>query len=84
MPPVSAQVSLYPIREASMAPAIEEALDVFHGRDLHVSPGPMSTVVAGEDDAVFGALREIYRRNAERGEVILSVTFSNGCPIPGS
>lgn len=84
MTPVSAQVSLYPLREPSMTPAIEEAFKIFERRGLDVNPGPMSTVVTGDDQGVFAALQEIYRLNADRGSVILNVTFSNACPTPGS
>jgi len=82
MPRVSAQISLYPVRQPSMTPAIEEALEVFRRRGLDVTAGPMSTVVTGEDAQVLAALQEIYRINAERGPVVVNVTLSNACPVP--
>lgn len=80
MSSVSAQVSLYPLGEPSLAPFVEEALQLLQARGLEVYPGTMSTVVTGEDEEVFDALREIYRENADRGPVVMSVTFSNACP----
>jgi len=67
-----------------MTPAIGEALEIFERWGLRVNPGPMSTVVTGDDVQVFAALQEIYRLNADRGPVILTVTLSNACPTPGS
>ena len=79
----AAQVSLYPLRQPSLSPAIEKALGVFRERGLDVAPGAMSSVVSGEDDALFGALSEVFRQTAEQGDVVMAVTISNGCPVPG-
>lgn len=81
MTAVSAQVSLYPIREPTLTPAIEEALEIFRKHGLDVAPGAMSTVVTGDDSELFPALQEVYRSNALRGDVVLVVTLSNACPV---
>ena len=78
---VAAQVSLYPIREPTLTPAIMEALAVFRRHGLEVVPGSMSTVVTGDDADVFSALQDVYRQNAARGDVVLVVTLSNSCPV---
>ena len=80
---IAAQVSLYPLRQESLAPAIDEAIAVFGEYDLDVKPGAMSSVVVGDDTAVFGALQEALRRAAGQGDVVMVVTFSNACPISG-
>jgi hypothetical protein len=41
----------------------------------------MSTVVSGEDEAVFSALREALRATAANGDVVMVVTFSNACTV---
>ncbi len=79
---VSAQVSLYPLRQESLSPAIEEALRAFRENDLEVQPGAMSTMIIGEDSDVFAALQEAFRRVAEQGHVVMVVTISNACPVP--
>jgi tRNA-Thr(GGU) m(6)t(6)A37 methyltransferase TsaA len=79
---VSVQVSLYPLGQASLSPAINEALKVFRERGLDVEPGAMSSLLVGEDRAVFGALHEAFRRAAEHGPVVMVATFSNACPVP--
>lgn len=77
---ISAQVSLYPLRQQRLAPAIDEALRVFEEHGLETTPGSMSTVITGDDVAVFAALQEVFRRTADQGHVVMTVTFSNACP----
>lgn len=79
---IAAQVSLYPLGQESLSPAIDEALGIFHQHGLEVQPGAMSTVLAGDDEEVFGALREAFQRTAEQAPVVMVVTFSNACPVP--
>ena len=81
--PVAVQVSLYPLRQTELSPAIDRALAVFRGSGLEVTPGPMSTIIAGDDDAVFAALRDAFRSAAEN-EVVMATTSSNTCPVPGT
>ncbi|MCR4406864.1 MAG: Ykof family thiamine-binding protein [Anaerolineae bacterium] len=80
---IAAQVSLYPLRQASLSPAIDQALRTFREHGLSVEPGAMSTLVAGDDTAVFAALQEAFRHAAEQGQVVMVVTLSNACPVPG-
>ena len=80
---IAAQVSLYPLRQASLSPAIDEALQIFREHGLSVEPGAMSTLITGDDAAIFAALQEAFRRVAEQGQVVMVVTFSNACPVPG-
>ena len=79
---ISAQVSLYPLRQQRLTPAIDEALRVFQEYGLDIAPGSMSTVITGDDAAVFAVLQEVFRRTAEQGHVVMTVTFSNACPMP--
>jgi tRNA-Thr(GGU) m(6)t(6)A37 methyltransferase TsaA len=80
---IAAQVSLYPLRQASLAPAIEEALGIFRKHGLAVEGGAMSTIITGDDEVVFAALQEAFRSVAAQGQVVMIVTFSNACPVPG-
>jgi uncharacterized protein YqgV (UPF0045/DUF77 family) len=81
---IAAQVSLYPLRQESLSPAIEKTLQIFRKHDLHVEPGPMSSLITGDDGEVFAALQEAFRHAAEQGEVVMVVTFSNACPVPST
>ena len=79
---VSAQVSLYPLRQVSIGPAIRETVRVFRQRGLKTRVGEMSTLVWGEEQAVFDALQEAFHQAAERGDTVMTVTLSNACPSP--
>ena len=79
---VTAQVSLYPLRQVSIGPPIREAVRVFHEYGLETRIGVMSTLAWGEEQAVFAALQEAFHRAAERGGAVMVVTLSNACPSP--
>jgi len=78
---ISAQISLYPLKQPRLSPAIEEALKILEENQLDLKKGEMSTVVSGEAEKVFGAIKEVFLKAAELGPVSMVVTFSNACPI---
>lgn len=78
---VSAQISLYPLKQQRLAPAIEMAWKVLEESQLNLKKGDMSTVVIGEAEVVFGAIKEAFLKTAETGPVSMVVTFSNACPV---
>ncbi|MHB1317028.1 MAG: YkoF family thiamine/hydroxymethylpyrimidine-binding protein [Anaerolineae bacterium] len=79
---ISAQVSLYPLGQSDLAPAIQALVDTLHEYGLPCEVGSMSTVVWGRDQVVFAALQEAYRRTVAYGPAVLQVTLSNACPLP--
>ena len=79
---IAAQVSLYPLQQASLSPAIDQALQIFREHGLDVELGAMSTLITGDDAAVFAALQKAFRHVAEQGQVVMVVTLSNACPVP--
>ena len=78
---VSAQISLYPLRQDRLSPAIREMQDVLAAAGLDVAPGPMSTLVTGEAGALFDALKASFLRAAATGHVVMTATVSNACPV---
>jgi uncharacterized protein YqgV (UPF0045/DUF77 family) len=80
---ITAQVSLYPLRQASIGPPIRGAVRVFRQRGLETRIGEMSTLVWGEGGALFAALHEAFRQAAEGGDTVMVITLSNTCPGPG-
>ena len=78
---VSAQISLYPLRQEELSPAIRELQATLAAGALIVTPGPMSTLVTGEAGALFDALKASFLRAAATGHVVMTVTVSNACPI---
>ena len=79
---ITAQVSLYPLRQVSIEPAIREAVRVFRQHGVETRIGEMSTLVWGEEPAVFAALQEAFQQAAESGDTVMVVTLSNACPEP--
>lgn len=81
---VTAQVSLYPLGESELSPSIEAALGEVDRHGIERRTGAMSTVVWGDDDQVFPALRDAFRAAAARGHAVMVITVSNACPWPGA
>lgn len=79
---ITAQVSLYPLRQMSIGPPIREAVRVFRQHGLETRVGEMSTLVWGEEQAVFVALQEAFHQATACGDVVMVVTLSNACPSP--
>jgi hypothetical protein len=42
----------------------------------------MSTLVWGDDEDVFPALMEAFRKAAAVGDTVMVITLSNACPRP--
>jgi uncharacterized protein YqgV (UPF0045/DUF77 family) len=78
---VSAQISVYPLRQERLAPAVQVVSDALAGAGLQSVVGPMSTVVTGEAEALFAALRDAFLQVAATGHVVMTVTVSNACPV---
>ncbi len=78
----SAQISIYPLRQSRLGPAIEAVRAALMAHGLAPEIGPMSTIVVGEDAAIFAALGEAFAKAAESGHVVMTATVSNACPIP--
>jgi uncharacterized protein YqgV (UPF0045/DUF77 family) len=80
---VTAQVSLYPLRQESLTPVIGETLRILQESTLEVKPDTMSTLLVGDETTIFSALQQAFHYAAEQSQVVMVVTFSNACPIPG-
>lgn len=79
---VSAQISLYPLRQEKLGPPIETLRFALERHGLEVHVGPMSTLVTGEASQIFQALRDGFEQLAGEGQVAMVVTVSNACPVP--
>jgi uncharacterized protein YqgV (UPF0045/DUF77 family) len=78
---ISVQLSLYPLKQPSLSPPIEEAWKILKESKLDLEKGPMSSMVKGEVEEVFQAIKEVFLKCAELGPVSMVVTYSNACPI---
>jgi len=79
---ISAQVSLYPLGQDDLAPAIDALLAALADHGLEFEIGPMSTVVWGDDEVVWAGLRDGFCRATALGGAVLNLTISNACPLP--
>lgn len=78
---ISAQISLYPLKQERLSPAIEEAWRIIEKYDIIIQKGLMSTVLIGDRKEVFDAVTEIFEELSKKGMLVLNVTFSNACPV---
>jgi len=79
---ITAQVSIYPLRQDKISPAIDAVIEVFEKHDIESQTGAMSTIVWGDDEKVFAALHDAFRKAASVGEAVMVMTVSNACPLP--
>lgn len=77
----SAQISVYPLRQQHLGPAIEAVRLAFEHEGLAPEAGPMSTLARGDSERIFAALREAFESVAATGDVAMVVTLSNACPV---
>jgi uncharacterized protein YqgV (UPF0045/DUF77 family) len=80
---ITAQLSVYPLKQAFLSPAIDLTLRILREHKLEVEEGVMSSLISGDQTQVFGALQEVFRQVAAQGPVVMVTTFSNACPAPG-
>ena len=78
--PVTAQVSVYPLGQSQLGPAIKAVWKALRTLGLHYQAGPMSTLIEGDEEEVFAALRDAFQASAKFGGTVMTVTISNACP----
>lgn len=78
----SAQIAIYPLRQDRLTPAVTAVQAALTAGGLHTEPGPMSTMVVGDSDAIFAALARAFAGASALGHVVMTITVSNACPIP--
>ncbi|HSF04736.1 MAG TPA: YkoF family thiamine/hydroxymethylpyrimidine-binding protein [Methylomirabilota bacterium] len=74
-------MAVYPLRQEHLGPAIRAVIAAFTECQLTPDVGPMSTTITGDADRVFAALRDGFATATATGEVVMTVTVSNACPI---
>ena len=80
---ITAQVSLYPLRQDNLSPSINAVVQALDKDGVESQTGAMSTLVWGDDEKVFPALMDAFRKAADIGETVMILTISNACPWPG-
>lgn len=82
MTEISAQLSLYPLRQEDLLPAIRAVWSALECHGLPYEVGSMSTLTWGDDATLFAALREAFLAAAAHGPAVLVATLTNACPVP--
>jgi uncharacterized protein YqgV (UPF0045/DUF77 family) len=77
---VQGEVSLYPLRTATLMDFIHPFVGHLRRRGLSVEVGPMSSCVRGECRDLFHALGEAFQAAARQCDVVVTVKVSNACP----
>ena len=80
---VQAEVSLYPLRTATLMDAIDSFVGHLCRCGLEVEVGPMSSGLRGECKDLFRALGEAFEAAAHQGDVVVTVKITNACPEIG-
>ena len=78
---IEAEVSLYPLGKERLSPFIDSFVGALEEHGCETDVGPMSTLVKGDTDQVFDALKAGYEKAAEQGGCVLIVHASNACPM---
>lgn len=76
---LACQMSLYPLGKDNYTAIIKEAVAVLEGSGVEVEVNAMSTIIRGEEEAVWQAVRRLFQVAAERGEAVMVMTVSNRC-----
>jgi uncharacterized protein YqgV (UPF0045/DUF77 family) len=77
----SAQISVYPLRQEHLHPTIDGVRHALEAHGLCAEVGPMSTMVTGQAAIIFAALADAFDKAAQTGEVVMTFTVSNACPM---
>jgi uncharacterized protein YqgV (UPF0045/DUF77 family) len=73
------QAQVYPLGQGDLLPAIKAVWKAFDAYKLNYQPGAMSTLLQGDIETVFAALRDAFQAAAEFGATVMVVTVSNAC-----
>lgn len=79
---ISAQLSIYPLRQPSFSQTINEAVKVLQNYGLKLISGSKSTLIIGKEVMLWEALKEVFSVASTHGELVLIITISNACPKP--
>jgi len=79
---ISAQVSLYPLKQLDIYPTINETIELFKDYGLTVVPSTMSTVIVGSEELLWKAMYDAFLLASQHGETVMLLTVSNACPKP--
>lgn len=74
------QFSIYPLRQDEIGGPIEAAIQAAHAEGCTVRVGNLSTLMWGDEDQVFAALRAAFRAAQHNGPAVMTATLAAGMP----
>ncbi len=80
---LTVQVSAYPLGQTAFIPPIDEAIAALKGPGLETTVQPLSTLVSGDEEVVWAALRRAFAATAAHGATVMVVTVTNACVRDG-
>ncbi len=77
---VGVQLSLYPLRQTQLRPALQAGVKAAADAGLHLQVGRLSSVGVTDEETAFRALRAAFRAAREHGPAVMVVTLSSRVP----
>lgn len=74
---IQAEVSFYPLKAPDVTLEIAAFITALRTHDVEIELGALSTLVCGESDAVFDALKQAYHICAQSGTAAMVVKYVN-------
>jgi len=78
---LEADVSLYPLAEEHLQHPVHDFVELIEKHGCSVENGPMSSIVKGESEQLFEALRQGYEQAALKSGCLLIIKICNVCPL---
>jgi len=77
---VACQFSVYPLRQVDVDTPVQEAIRAAAESGCALRVGNLSTLLWGDEEAVFAALRAAFDVTQRRGPAVLVATLTAGMP----
>lgn len=74
---IDAAVTLLPLRQDHLSPAIDAFCDKLSENGLDVGKGEVNTLVRGDMEDVFEGIKDAYNEVLRKGDANLVVVFRN-------
>jgi len=74
------QFSVYPLVQDSIDEPIQDAIEAAARAGAAVRVQNLSTLIQGDEETVFRAVREAFRAARTHGRTVLLATFTTGVP----
>lgn len=77
---VGCQFSVYPLRQADIDTPVQATINAAAEAGVSIRVGNLSTLMWGDEEQVFAAVRAAFRAARHHGPAVLTATFAAGMP----